>query len=101
MGQRKHPPLAPSEIVEILGARGFTLHHTKGDHGYYLRVYEGRKYMVQVDMRCDVYGPGLMKRVLNESGMSREQFYCTTKSSAKKIGRPVASGEELASWRPT
>lgn len=98
MGQRKYPPLTPEEIVAILIARGFILHHTKGDHRYYGHVVKGKKRVLQVDMGNPAYSDNWLKLVITESGMSREAFYCSTKSAAKKINLDCVSDEELKNW---
>jgi len=98
VGQRKFPPLTPREIIEILLARGFIFSHTKGDHRFYMHMVKGRACLAQVDMGCTAYGDDLIKKVLAETNMTREQFYCSTKSTAKKINGRCASDEELKAW---
>jgi predicted RNA binding protein YcfA (HicA-like mRNA interferase family) len=98
MGQRKYPPLTPGEIKEILVARGFNFHHSKGDHNYYVHDVRGRKHIAQVDSKCPIYDDTLIKMVLKETGLTREQFYCSTNSTAKKINLKCASDEELVNW---
>jgi len=95
---RKYPPLCPREVIKILTARGFRLLRTKGDHRYYHCRRGGRDYLVTVDMGVEEYGPALMKSMIRQSGMTREEFYCTTKRTAKKIGKRPARREELATW---
>jgi predicted RNA binding protein YcfA (HicA-like mRNA interferase family) len=98
MGQRKYPPLTPSEIIEILLARGFLKHHTKSDHIYYVHIVRGQKHISQVDTGCPLYTEELLKKVLKETGLTREQFYCSTKSAAKKLNLSCASTDELRTW---
>jgi predicted RNA binding protein YcfA (HicA-like mRNA interferase family) len=85
MGQRKYPPLTTNQIISILLARGYILDHTKGDHCYYILVKNGKKHIVQVDMGCAEYGKDLIPMVLKETGLSRDEFYSSTKNTAKKI----------------
>ncbi len=98
MGQRKYPPLTPREITDILISRGFSLSHSKGDHNFYVHTVKGQKCIAQVDMGNPSYKDVWLKLVIRESGMTREQFYCSTKSAAKKIGLECAEDEELISW---
>jgi len=93
MGNRRYPPLTPGQIIQVLIARGFVLDHTKGDHRYYQKIINGRKLIVQVDMGCPLYGPDLMPMVLGESKLSRDDFYASTKSTAKKINIKVWDGQ--------
>lgn len=98
MGQRKYPPLTPQEIISILIARGFVLHHTKGDHRYYVHTVKGKKRIMQIDMGNPAYSDRWLKLVIDETGMTREDFYKSTTSTAKKINLKCASDEELKNW---
>lgn len=98
MGQRNYPPLTPREVEDILLSRGFVYHHTKGDHKYYSCDVNGEKKIAQIDMGADLYVKDNLKLVIDESGMSRIQFYTSTKSSAKKINKRCAPKEELINW---
>jgi predicted RNA binding protein YcfA (HicA-like mRNA interferase family) len=101
MGQDKYPPLTPDEIIAILRARGFTLHHSRGDHNYYYREVRGTKRVMQVDTGNPLYTASWLKLIIKETGMTREEFYCSTKSTAKKINLKCASDEELKNWALT
>jgi hypothetical protein len=85
MGNRKYPILTPSEIIAILYARGFSLDSKSGDHRYYIKNVNGKKYRPQVDMGCSDYGADLIKLLLDETGLTRKKFYGSTKNTAKKI----------------
>jgi len=98
MGPRKYPPLTPREIIEILGARGFTHHHNHGDHQFFIIWIKGKKRISQVDMRRAQYSEYFLKLLIQETGMSREDFYRSTKSTAKKVNLCCASAEELNTW---
>jgi predicted RNA binding protein YcfA (HicA-like mRNA interferase family) len=95
MGQRKYPPLQPREIEEILIARGFVFKKSKGDHKYYVHNVNGRTYIAQIDMGNPVYNDKWIKLVIKEAGMTREQFYSATKSTARKVGLHWSEEEEL------
>lgn len=89
MGNRRYPPLTPSEIIQILEIRGFVLDSKRGDHRYYIKVVDEKKFRPQVDMGCPSYNSELIKLLLSETGLSREEFYGSTKSTAKKINIKV------------
>jgi len=71
MGQRKYPPLTPEEIVAILIARGFILHHTRGDH----RLRRARHVLVLLDEKGngleEKAGGEKEKRLFKKSGNNR------------------------------
>lgn len=98
MGQRKFPPLTPAEIIAILIARGFTFHHSEADHNYYYCEVKGKKRVMQIDTGNPLYSDYWLKQTIKETGMTREQFYGSTKSTAKKIGCKCAPDEELKNW---
>ena len=54
--------------------------------------------MPQVDVRAGVYGSKLVKWVIEQSGMTREQFYASTKASAAKINVLPATDQDLKGW---
>jgi predicted RNA binding protein YcfA (HicA-like mRNA interferase family) len=98
MGQRKYPPLTPNEIIDILLARGFKFHKTRGDHRFYTHTVKGKKKIAQVDMGNPFVTDKWIKLVILQTGMTREEFYCSTKSSAKKINLKCALDDELKNW---
>ncbi len=98
MGQRKYPPLTPDEIISILTARGFVFHKSSGDRRYSYHTIKGKKTIVQIDMGNPVYSDTWLKLLIDETGMTREQFYCSTKASAKKINLGRAPKEDLEDW---
>jgi len=53
--------------------------------------------MPQVDTG-DVCDEHIIKKILRQSGLSRKQFYASTKGTAKKINVRPATKEELATW---
>lgn len=89
---KKYPSLKPKEVIQCLKALGFVYTKSEGDHDY----YEKPDKIVQVDMgeKEGFASPG-MQIIINNSGYSREIFYRATKSTAKKIGMPPLSKEEL------
>lgn len=84
---RKYPPLKPREIEEILIKRGFVFSHWRGSHKYFAGEWAGSKRLVTVDFHYEVTNdPRLIKSIIRQSGMTREEFYGSIDSTAKKIG---------------
>lgn len=88
MGQKKYPPLTPSEIVDILKALGFTFKRKTGSHAHYERERDAShpRSIVTVDMAEKEFDDTLSKSMISQSNFSRDDFYAATKSSAKKAG---------------
>jgi predicted RNA binding protein YcfA (HicA-like mRNA interferase family) len=84
---KKYPPLTPREVIEILTFRGFVLDRTSGDHRNYVRETRQGEKTVTVDMGIDVFDDELIKSMIRQSGLSYEDFYCSTTTTAKKINR--------------
>lgn len=101
MGPRAYPPLKPREVVKILRTRGFVLDRTDGDHRQYVCVRGGRKYVVTVDMGQKDFDPFLIKSMIRQSGLSKDDFYCTIGKTAKKIGKSEIEKAELDAWLAT
>lgn len=99
MGQKKFPVLENGEVERILMARGFVYSPgNKGDHNFYTHIVGGKKRIVQIDTGCPEYDHKLIKMVLKESGLTREEFYRSTKIAAKKINKKHAQKTELLNW---
>ena len=82
---KKYPPLTPTEVRRILLARGFTLIRTRGSHYTYQALLKGKKRSVTVDDHFPEYDDELLKNIVSQSGMDREEFYGSTKETARKI----------------
>lgn len=85
MGNRKYPPLKQSEMVAIFVALGFARDRTS-KHPCYERDADAirRRKVVPID-DYDEFDETLIKSMIEQSGFSREEFYGSTKSTAKKI----------------
>jgi len=81
---RKYPPLTPADVIAILKALGFQMVITKGSHQKWRRTTD-REYNVTVDLHYPEYYDDLIKSMIAQSGVDREQFYGATKKTAKKI----------------
>lgn len=82
---RKYPPLTPKKVVAILQARGFDYDHSRGSHEYYSSILKGKRRLVTVDKSYREFDIDRIKDMIDQSGMTREEFYGSTKRTAKKI----------------
>jgi predicted RNA binding protein YcfA (HicA-like mRNA interferase family) len=90
MGQRRYPPLTPSEVVAILKALGFSKKHQEGAHAQYecAKTSEHARSVVTVDIAYREFDDMLMQSMIRQSNRSREMFYGATKRTAKKASVP-------------
>lgn len=86
---KKYPPLTPSEVIDILKAWDFEFKTQEGSHAQYEGTTKGTKRKVTVDKGEKEFGIDLIKNMIRQSGLSRDQFYCSTKRTAKKINKKV------------
>ena len=68
----KLPLLEAKQLIKILNKLGFAIIRQKGSHAY-LKHPDGRYTVVPVHANRDI-GRGLLKRILNETEISREEF---------------------------
>jgi len=83
---RRYPPLTPEEVIAILLARGFLLDRTTGSHAQYGGTIHGQFRRVTVDLHYRDLDERMIKRLILQSGLSREEFYGSVRESAQKIG---------------
>jgi predicted RNA binding protein YcfA (HicA-like mRNA interferase family) len=86
MGQRKYPPLTPSEVVAILKSLGFRRDRQDGSHEHYECERNGLypRSVVTVDTAYSEFDEQLIKSMIRQSNRTREVFYGATKRSARK-----------------
>lgn len=82
---RRYPPLTPDEVIAILVARDFDLDRTAGSHTQYGGLIRGLFRRVTVDLHFHDFDDRAIKRLIAQSGLTREEFYGSTKETAKKI----------------
>ena len=82
---KKYPPLTPAEVIAILLARGFVLHHTSGSHAHYRGAIKDVKCLVTVGVHYKDFDVERIKDMIQQANLSREEFYGSTKRTAKKI----------------
>lgn len=68
----KLPLLTAKELIKILGKFGFQVIRQKGSH-IYLKHQDGRCTVVPLHTGKEI-GKGLLKRILNETEISRDEF---------------------------
>ena len=68
----KLPLLTAKELIKILNQFGFQVIRQKGSH-VYLKHQDGRCTVVPLHAGKEI-GRGLLKRILNETEISREDF---------------------------
>jgi predicted RNA binding protein YcfA (HicA-like mRNA interferase family) len=77
-------------VIEILQIRGYDFVRTVGSHRRYQGRIRGQTRCVTVDMHYAQFDDQLLKRMIAQSGLTREEFYGSTKAAALKINLRVA-----------
>jgi predicted RNA binding protein YcfA (HicA-like mRNA interferase family) len=93
---RKYPPLTEREVVANLKALGFGYSHSEGGHDFYKGCHAGRNWKVTVDPKESPFDEFLLKSMMKQAGVSREQFYAATDATAKKIGVEPSKQPQVA-----
>lgn len=90
MGQRRYPPLTPSEVVAILRILQFNKDRQDGSHAQWEcpATEQYPRSVVTVDMAYREFDDDIMRSIIRQSNRSREVFYGATKRSAKKASVP-------------
>ena len=82
---KKFPSLTYQEVITILKVRGFEFKDQQGSHEQYEAIIKNKKRKVTVDKNDSPYDDFILRSMVEQSGLSREEFYTATKSTAKKI----------------
>ncbi|MBI4768848.1 MAG: type II toxin-antitoxin system HicA family toxin [Chloroflexi bacterium] len=82
---RRYPALTPREVIAILTARGVQIVRTVGSHQRFSAMVRDQLRSVTVDLHYDSLDDKLLKRMIDQSGLSREEFYGSTRVTARKI----------------
>ncbi|MFZ0771905.1 MAG: type II toxin-antitoxin system HicA family toxin [Candidatus Sulfotelmatobacter sp.] len=86
MGKRKYPPLKHREVVDIVLSLGFVLDRQESSHAQYeLAATATRNRAVVTVDNYDDFEEKTIKRIIAQSGFTRQQFYGATPKTAKKI----------------
>lgn len=65
----KLPVVSSRDFIKYLVKRGFQYDHTSGSH----HIYKKDNIRVSIPQRSEI-GKGLFRQILNEIGISREDF---------------------------
>lgn len=71
----KYPLLSYSQVIKILKAHSFTHKRTRGSHEAWEGYVGGRRRVVTVDNKIKTYGKDLIKSMIVQSGLTRDEFY--------------------------
>jgi len=72
----KHvPSLKPRELIKLLEKGGCSYYREgKGDHRLYMRVVEGRKRVVPIDMGANELSPVYVMRIFRQFGFKDNEI---------------------------
>lgn len=93
---KKYPPLETREVVAILRELGFQPSHSEGGHDFYKGSHSGKNWKVTVDPKASPFGDFLLKSMISQAGVSRDQFYGATKNTASKAGLRFSKPEQAS-----
>jgi predicted RNA binding protein YcfA (HicA-like mRNA interferase family) len=69
------PSLKPRELIRLLERSGCAYYREgKGDHTLYVRILEGRKRIVPIDMGAAELSPPYVLRILREFGFTDDEI---------------------------
>ena len=82
---KQYPPLTPADVVKILLVRGFVWERTRASHEFYRGTVRGRVCNVTVDRHYPEFDVKRVRDMIDQSGLTREEFFGSTKETARKI----------------
>ena len=85
---KKYPQLSRREVLGILKAWNFCYKRSHGDDDFYEGFTHGRRRLVKVQSKVKAFWTDRIISMIAQSGLSREEFYGATKTTAKKINVP-------------
>ena len=83
---KRYPQLTLAEVRSILKFNGFEVNNTVGSHQQWVGMIGGERRRVTVDISEAPFDDFLIKSMIRQSGVSRDDFYASTKATAKKVG---------------
>ncbi len=91
---KKYPPLTVADVRAILKAAGFLHSRTESSHEFWEHEdIGGRRRFVTVDTGYSEFDQSLIKTMIAQSGLSRDDFYCQVASTARKINKRIKRAE--------
>ena len=65
------PSLKPKQLIKLLEQGGCTFHREgKGDHSLYIRIIEGNKRVVPIDIGAKEMSPAYVLRIFRQFGFT-------------------------------
>lgn len=65
----------PEDVVRFLKAHGFSLHHTRGSHYYYLGEYGVERRLVCIPFHGSrTLKPRTLKGIIGQSGIPKQEW---------------------------
>ena len=76
-------------MIAIVQALGFRFKRQDGSHAHYEKLADatGLRRLVTVDVSMREFREDIVKSMIRQCGVKREDFYCATKRTARKIGK--------------
>jgi predicted RNA binding protein YcfA (HicA-like mRNA interferase family) len=84
MPSRKYLPLTPNEVERVLKALGFEHKRTRGDHAQWEGTVKGVRRVSTVQLIRGEYSEDRMKRIIENLGLTVEEFYGADAKIAKR-----------------
>jgi hypothetical protein len=84
MGKRKYLPLTPDELRRVLKALNFTLKRTESSHEQWEGTSKGMRRVSTVQCIKGEYSVERMKRVIENLGLTPEEFYQADSKISKR-----------------
>lgn len=77
MGSRRYRPLTPKQVISNIQAEGFSFKRQDGSHCQYEKLAQGGnpRRVVTVDVGKKEFSADLIKSMIRQSGLTRDQFY--------------------------
>jgi predicted RNA binding protein YcfA (HicA-like mRNA interferase family) len=97
---KKYPPLEARDVIAVLRELGFQYSHSEGGHDFYKGTHSGKNWKVTVDPKASPFGDFLLKSMISQAGVSRDQFYGATKNTASKAGLKFSKTEQATATKP-
>ena len=97
---KKYPPLTDREVTAVLRELGFQYSHSEGGHDFYKGTHSGKNWKVTVDPKESPFNDFLLKSMISQAGVSRDQFYGATKNTANKAGLKFSKTEQATVAKP-
>lgn len=84
MPPRKYLPLTPDEVIQILKGLGFVHKRTTGDHAQWEGMVKEIRRVSTVQLIRGTYSTERMKRLIENLGLTPEEFYGIDKKISKR-----------------